>query len=170
MIKVKDLKQLEALRNHDVNELALVEDENAVYIYGEDGNWTPYKPGDGGLTLSLYDINKMVIPNLPDFTDEDFEKATQKIKNFIKPGTKFWMMLSNEKRYFTLFQLSPNKTSLAPKIEEEAIACLKTLGTVKSVELTEDGQAIEMWVIDNMDETPYVYYLFNYDKGVIICR
>ena len=42
MIKVKDFKTLLALPNHSPEELALVEDENKVYVYKDE--WVEYKP------------------------------------------------------------------------------------------------------------------------------
>ena len=162
MIKVKDFKMLEALPNHSPDELALVEDENKVYIY-RDG-WIEYNPEDGGLTLSIYELNKMVVPKLPDLTEEDIKIAKEEIKKYVsKPG--YWMLLSNEKKYYTLFHVL-NKTSLN-KVEDEVIECLKDLGAIKSI-AENDDDVIEIWIADNEDA--FVCYLFNYDKGVIECR
>ena len=168
MIKVKDLKTLLALPNHSPEELALVEDENKVYVYKDE--WVEYNPEDGGLTLTLYDVNKLTMPNLPDLTDEQIKDAKKKIAQFIPSKSRYWMLLNNEKRYYTVFHLVDNKSiCLVPKIEDEIIECLKELGTIKSIEKVDDD-VIEAWVIDKDDETPYVYYLFNYDKGVIECK
>ena len=162
MIKVKDFKMLEALPNHSPDELALVEDENKVYIY-RDG-WIEYNPEDGGLTLSIYELNKMVVPKLPDLTEEDIKIEKEEIKKYVsKPG--YWMLLSNEKKYYTLFHVL-NKTSLN-KVEDEVIECLKDLGAIKSI-AENDDDVIEIWIADNEDA--FVCYLFNYDKGVIECR
>ena len=170
MIKVKDLKMLKALPNHSPEELALVEDENKVYIYKDE--WVEYNPEDGGLTVSLYDVNKMAMPNLPDLTDEQIDAAKRKIAMFIKPESQFWMLLNNEKHYYTVFWIKPflgvgNDDS--PKIEDEIVECLKEIGNIKSIEQV-DENAIEAWVIDKDDLEAYAYYLFNYDKGVVICR
>ena len=82
MIKVKDLKTLKALQNHSEGELALVERGNKIYVYKED-KWVKYDPKDGGLTVSLYDVNKMAMPNLPDLTDEKINEAKHMIAQFI---------------------------------------------------------------------------------------
>lgn len=162
MIKVKDFKMLEALPNHSPDELALVEDENKVYIYRDE--WVEYNPENGGLTLSIYELNKMLVPRLPDLTEEDIKIAKEEIKKYVsKPG--YWMLLSNEKKYYTLFHVL-NKTSLN-KVEDEVIECLKDLGAIKSVAENDDN-VIEIWIADNEDA--FVCYLFNYDKGVIECR
>ena len=85
MIKVKDFKTLLALPNHSPEELALVEDENKVYVYKDE--WVEYNPEDGGLTLTLYDVNKLTMPNLPDLTDEQIDEAKRKIAAFIPSNT-----------------------------------------------------------------------------------
>ncbi len=87
MIKVKDLKTLKALHNHDEGELALVEKTNKIYVYKD--KWVEYNPEEGGLTVSLYDVNKMAMPNLPDLTDEQINEAKNTIKNFITENSHF---------------------------------------------------------------------------------
>ena len=168
MIKVKDFKMLEALPNHSPEELALVEDENKIYVYKDE--WVEYNPEDGGLTVSLYDINKMAMPNMPDLTEEQIEEAKRMVAQFIPPKSKFWMLLNNEKHYYTVFQITENKNVLlVNKIEDEFIECLQEIGTIKSIEKIDDN-TIEAWVIDKEDLEAYAYYLFNYDKGVVICK
>lgn len=168
MIKVKDLKTLKALPNHDEGELALVEKGNKIYVYKKD-KWVKYNPEDGGLTVSLYDVNKMAMPNLPDLTDEQIDEAKSMVAKFIASNTKYWMLLNNEKKYYTVFELTHEKNVLLVKnIEDEYVECLKEIGAIKSIEQV-DG-AIEAWVVDKEDSEAYVYYLFNYDKGVILCK
>ena len=102
-------------------------------------------------------------------TDEQINEAKNTIKNFITENSHFWMLLNNEKRYYTIFWLSDHRNiSLDPRIEDEVIECLKELGTIKSIEQVDD--AIEAWIIDKNDSEAYAYYLFNYDKGVVVCR
>lgn len=169
MIKVKDLKTLKALPNHKEGELALIEKGNKVYVYKEN-KWVKYDPKDGGLTVSLYDVNKMAMPNLPDLTDEQIDEAKKMVKDFIPQDSTFWMLLNNEKRYYTVFQLTKvQNVLLINKIEDEFIECLKEIGTIKSIEKVDDN-TIEAWVIDKEDSEAYAYYLFNYDKGVVICK
>jgi len=168
MIKVKDFKMLEALPNHSPEELALVEDENKVYIYKDE--WVEYNPEDGGLTVSLYDVNKLAMPNLPDLTDEEIDEAKHMIAQFVGPKTQFWMLLNNEKHYYTVFWIQhKSNILLMQRIEDEVIECLKEIGAIKSIEKVDDN-TIEAWVIDKDDLEAYAYYLFNYDKGVVICK
>lgn len=169
MIKVKNLKTLKALPNHEEGELALVEKNSKVYVY-KNNKWVEYDPKDGGLTVSLYDVNKMAMPNLPDFTDEQIEEARHMIAEFVGPKTQFWMLLNNEKHYYTVFWLQHKQNILLVKsIEDEVIGCLKEIGAIKSIEKVDDN-TIEAWVIDKEDSEAYAYYLFNYDKGVVICK
>ena len=80
------------------------------------------------------------------------------------------MLLNNEKHYYTVFWIQHKSNILsAQRIEDEVVECLKEIGTIKSIEKI-DEKTIEAWVIDKDDEEAYAYYLFNYDKGVVICK
>ena len=142
--------------------------KNKVYVYKDE--WVEYNPEDGGLTLTLYDVNKLVMPNLPDLTDEELEEKKKMIAQFIPNNSHYWMLLNNERKYYTVFHLPENKAILLiSKIEDEVIECLKEQGAIKSIEKIDDN-TIEAWVYDDVEEAAYVYYLFNYDKGVIECK
>ena len=51
-------------------------------------------------------------------------------------------------------------------MDDAIMSCLQ--GDVKSIELTDDGRAIEIWSV--IDGEAYEFYLFNYEMGVIVCR
>ena len=51
-------------------------------------------------------------------------------------------------------------------MDDAIMSCLQ--GDVKSIELTDDGGAIEIWSV--IDGEAYEFYLFNYEMGVIVCR
>ena len=63
MIQVDNINILNALKNHDEGELALVLDEQKMYQY-HDG-WQPYTPENGQLGLSIYEVNQQVVSQLP---------------------------------------------------------------------------------------------------------
>ena len=115
------------------------------------------------MQLSLYEINKMAVAQLSELSEEDLNNCKTTIKDYAKDGV-YWMLLSNEYKYYTVFMKGNNS---APNIEDEAIECLKELGSVRSIEMNEDN-ILEAWVV--IEDVPYVFYLFNYDKGVILCK
>lgn len=165
MLKIKDLKTLMKLKtNNKQNELALVEETKTLYKWNG-VNWEIYK-SNNGLNVSLYELNQGAITSLPELNEEEILAAKALIKNYLDPSNfSYYMLLSNEKRYYTVFNIGLCST-LFPKPEDEIIDCLRELGQIKSIEINND--AIECWVTES--DTSYVYYLFNYDKGVIKCQ
>ena len=45
------------------------------------------------------------------------------------------------------------------------IDCLKSIGPIKAIDLTELEDAVEIWVVSN--DEPTCLYLFPYDNGVV---
>ena len=83
------------------------------------------------------------------------------IKDFVTNG-KFYMLLSNSKKYYTIFMRGDSEEDM----DDAIMSCLQ--GDVKSIELTDDVEAIEIWSV--IDGEAYEFYLFNYEMGVIVCR
>ena len=118
---------------------------------------------NGGMNLSLYEMNKQVISQLPEIEDIAVLTPIRKYKN--KDG-KYFMLLCRDLNYYTLFVIDLESDV---RIEQEVLECLKELGTIKSVEEFEDKNLVEIWVQpENSD--PVVMYFFNYDRGVIPCH
>lgn len=119
----------------------------------------------GNLNMSLYDLNKSVISQLPDYDDEKFLIAIEKINNFVS-NDKFYMLLGREVNYYTVFMREPNEKET---IGEAVVDCLKYFSpSIKSIDTTEDGSAIEVWIMDG--DNPTVMYFFSYNEGVVVCR
>lgn len=118
---------------------------------------------NGGINLSLYEMNKQVISQLPEIEDIAVLTPIRKYKN--KDG-KYFMLLCRDLNYYTLFVIDLESDV---RIEQEVLECLKELGRIKSVEEFEDKNLVEIWVQpENSD--PVVMYFFNYDRGVIPCH
>lgn len=161
MITVKTLKILKAIKQREEGEIAIVEDEEKVYQC-KNGKWVEYK-NDEGLKLSLYDVNKQAIAQLPDMDDTQLANSVSKITSLLKdvPG-QFYMLLCKDMNYYTVFYRVQDAHNL---LENEVIDCLKELGKIKSIEY--ENSAVEIWIMK--DDAPVVAYLFNYDGGVIEC-
>ena len=163
MLKVKNLKMLRKLRNNNkVNELALVEETRSIYKW--DGkNWHSYK-SPTGINVSLFEINQSAMTALPAYDDRSIAGAKDRVAEWYEKNKgSYFMLLSNEKRYFTIFHIG--STSDKPFLEE-LFDCLTELGEIKDISINEDN-AIECWITS--DNTSYAYYLFNYDRGIIEC-
>lgn len=169
---VQTLEMLNSLQNHEEGELVHVESENQDYFY-HNGSWIPYFPTEEDASQSeapqvdLYKINQMLVAQLPDLSEEEVSNAKTIIKNYVdNEDATYYMLLCNDLHYYTVF-VKNSKTSDV-LLEDEVIACCNYLGTMKSVELAKDLSHIEVWF--TRDAEAHVAYLFNYDKGVILCQ
>lgn len=162
MNRVKDLKTLRQLRyNNKPNDTVLVEETNTLYQW-DGSNWNII--GKPGINASLYQINQSAYAAMPAYTEEQVREAKKVISDFTKINN-YYMLLNNETRYYTLFDTSGDGDSSL--IEDEVIECLQTLGEIKEIELTENN-TVECWVSSEAETN--VYYLFNYNEGVIKCQ
>lgn len=114
------------------------------------------------LNLSLYDMNKQIVSQLPVLLTTD--KSIADIDTFVKETSNtHYMMYGQEISYFTIFQRC---SGLTETVGEAVIDCLKNVGMIKSIELTEDKSAFEIWVTDDNGESTCLY-LFPYDNGIV---
>ena len=122
---------------------------------------------NGEIQFNLYDLNKQVIVQLPDYTEEDINSAYQIIDEFGK-GKTWCMLLGKEIGYYTVFHhlIKDADETFASAV----LDCCKYLGTIKSIGWTnpEIHDSIEIWIVK--DEQATVLYLFNYEEGVIECQ
>lgn len=145
-------------------ELAETSDDNKKWVYDEEvQEWKEHEAE--GIQMSLYDMNKQLIAQMPEMTDND--KMIEIINNYKdKTNNSHYMLLCREHNYFTLFEEDPF-------IAEERFAtlvleCIHDLGIVHDIMITEDNGAIEIWVQPlNEDYDMFVMYLFAYDAGVV---
>ena len=169
MLKIKDLKTLMKLTtNNKENELALVEETRTLYKW-DGSNWNIYK-NPKGVNVSLYELNQGAMTALPAMSDDTIAAAKETISEFVHEylHAHYFMLLSNERKYYTILDIghATGTDFDYDTIEDMVIECLQTQGTLKDISKV-DG-AIEFWV--TIEDNSYVYYLFNYDKGVIKCQ
>ena len=163
MLKVKDIKTLRKLKdNNKLNELALVEETRAMYKW-DGSNWQSYV-SPKGINTTLYEINQTAITGLPECSKEEIDQFKIDFTNWRKEtNKKYYMLLSNDERYYTLFHAAGQGMELGV----EAIECLSSRGQIKSIELLENN-SFECWI--TRDNESHVYYLFPYEEGVIECQ
>lgn len=155
-IKKMDLSQI----NYEPVDGEVVYDNSSkkIYVYN-DGKWVQMRPEGSNLSLGLYDINKQIITQLPDM--EDFEKATENIITLYETyKNEYFMLYGKEISYFTLFQIIDDFW-----FPTEVIDCCKNVGTIKAMDLTENNDAVEIWV--ETEDGPTCLYLFPYDNGLV---
>ena len=129
------------------------------FLVWKDNKWAKIKMEDSGLNIGLYDINKQIIAQLPELNNfEDkkvlFNTLHEKWKNF------HYMLYGKEISYFTLFEIEDSTY-----FGDNVIDCLKNIGAIKAIDLTEFKDALEIWVETETEVT--CLYLFPYDNGVV---
>ena len=169
-IEVLNYNSLQAVQNHELGEIAKVMDVDKYYIYTEQG-WQEFNIDSDGINVSLYDMNKQIISQLPTLNEEGIKEAKQIIKDYVyskEHEDDYYMLLCHELKYFTVFtndlECSPDEV-----IENVIIDCLNSVGEIKSIEPTEDKEAIEIWITEPEGNT-YVMYFFDYGRGIVPCR
>ena len=109
------------------------------------------------IKTNLHDLNKMVVGQLPELNKKGIEELASDIRTLERKKEKYFMLLSNEKKDYTIF----NKVKEKGSLDLEVLDVISTRGKIKEYEVMGDYDAIEIWV----DET--FYALFPYDLGVV---
>jgi len=114
---------------------------------------------------TLYDINKSIIENnIKELTSEEIEEKKELIDSLLqRTNNKYYMLLCNDRKDYTVFVNEENDIDNFLKILLDE--CLPNRGKIKSIEDTEDNQAIEIWL--SIEGESYCYYLFPYDNAII---
>lgn len=163
-IQVKNLQHLEALQNHEENELAYVEDIKKVYYWTAENGWQPVDIKNKGLELNLYEINKNIIGQLkPIERNELFDKAGMVFDFFANSHPNaHYMLLCREYNYYTIFEFADFATE---DFVDAVLGVVADLGEVYAIEEAES--ALEFWVKPTDCDDPMVFILFPYDAGVV---
>ena len=101
-----------------------------AYQY-KNGKWEPVVVEGGGINVSLYDMNKQIISQLPVLNQEGKEEGKQLINSMIKDiKSSYYMLLCKDKDYYTLFVKDSNSDE---NMSDIVIECAEFLGQVKSI-------------------------------------
>ncbi len=143
-----------------------IESTGQAYVKGYDEKWVEINDSYEGTLGNLYDMNKQIIQQLPNATEEDIMFSKDLVQTFIESRqNKYFMLLCNDRNYYTLFHI--NDQSDEPLSEILFNECIPNFANLKCVNETEDKGAIEIWT--EADGEIYVMYFFPYDEGVIEC-
>ena len=111
---------------------------------------------------NLYDFNKQAMSSIDPLDTIAFNIATQSmVHDIANRDTKFWMLLSNERKDYTLFIILTEDGTL-----NELRPTLCARGDVLSIDKQEDNN-YEIWIRDPETKENFIYYLFDYTFGVI---
>lgn len=133
--------------------------QDGKFYMWHDENWHEIKMENSGIEMGLYDMNKQIIAQLPDVTDWDRVEAL--LNDFYNiHHNVYYMMYGKEISYFTLF-----KVNEPLMFGDVVMDCIPNVGVVKAVDITENNDAVEIWVMQDDEAT--CLYLFPYDMGLV---
>lgn len=153
---------MEVITDPKENEIGFIPELNKTYQY-VNGEWREVTIKND-LNLSIYDLNKQIISQLPSLDEDGMTKAYTIIDEYVhNTNSKYFMLLCKDLNYYTVFVLGPTGNNCAADV----LDCALDLGALKSVEPAEAG-GIEIWT-EGEDE-PVVSYFFDYQGGIIECQ
>lgn len=110
--------------------------------------------------MNLYELSKKIATTEKPMDPIEFNRTVIAIaKDLI--DYKYTMLLNNENKDYTVLV---NKNKDEKNFASELAECLCNRGQVVFMDKQPDG-AWEIWI--KMDNEPVVYYLFNYEQGVV---
>lgn len=113
---------------------------------------------------TAYEINKDLVERYEkELTIEKIaEKKTMLLNYLDNHKDTYYMLLCNDRKDYTLFNLAESKEELVNVLIDE---CLKNRGILKGIDQTQDEYAIEIWL--SIDQEAFCYYFFPYGEAVI---
>ena len=162
LVSLKDYQN--KINNFQVGEIIyLTEDKQYVMYDGNDFVNVPEKVTintEQGMQMSLYDLNKTIIAQLPvkeTYADQSDERELIN-KFFSDIGNTSYMLLCKDISYYTIFIYEGNETANYETLGEAVLDCLQSVGKLVCADLTEDGNAVEIWV--RVEDDNLCMYLF----------
>lgn len=118
---------------------------------------------------NLYDFNKEAMKNEKPLDPVQFNLKTNEISDVMLHDAEdydkhYWMLLCHERRDYTLFNVIAAEDN--EFIVKEIRPTLLNRGQILAIDKQPDG-AWEIWIRDSETEENFVYYLFQYNNGVI---
>lgn len=116
--------------------------------------------------FNLYKFNKICMSQFKEFEELDnyIDKIIKKIyKTKNNKKESYWMLLCKERSDYTVF-VTKNRDNAASEIKET----LCNRGLVIDIDLAPDSKYVyEIWIRDKETQENFVYYLFDYNNGVV---
>ena len=111
---------------------------------------------------NLYDFNKQAMSKVDILNEYTLEEYVKLAANVLK-NKEYWMLLNNERKDYSVFKIE-NPDNISGELYET----LTNRGNVLSIDQLEDGN-FEIWIRDFNTDENFVYYLFDYTFGIIVC-
>lgn len=142
----------------------VIRDSNSgKYYIWNNNEWHRVTVNGSDINMTQYDLSKSVVAQLPEC---NISAKVSLINDYID-NTKntYYMIYGKEISYFTILYLNENSILEAEDPGEVVIECLSNIGKIRAIELDEDQNVLEMWVMSN--EEPTCIYMYGYDSGMV---
>ena len=166
--KIEDLTNSLLLANHSKNGDICIVEETAETFEFQDGKWIPYisSLSGKGPEISLYELNRSIMRTEPNYNSEQIQNFIKDINNYHnKQKNVYYMMLSVENSYYTVFVNNPEDDSKIKGLGSAILAISLAIGPIIGHEICENH--VEIWLRHEKDDEAYIYMLFPYDGGVV---
>ena len=145
--------------------MAMCVDTKEVFIWDEEKGWIQIDVLNKGLELNLYELNKNIVDQLDPLTPDEITMKMGLIGEYYQNANNtYHMLLCKDFNYYTIFNYDSMLSF--PDFPGAVCTIITELGEVYSIELLDDG-AMEIWIKPAGEESPYAFYLFPYDAGVV---
>ena len=115
--------------------------------------------------MSLYDMSKQIVRNLPARTTAaELEPLKKILRKFKKLG--YFMLMCREDNYYTVLRV--RKAKNPDTFEDLIIELLQEHGDIKDIDYDTDKQSLECWV--QKEDDVKMFKLFSYNWGVLECH
>lgn len=116
--------------------------------------------------IELYELNRSIIEQ-QGVLDTDTLAEKFKLIDVFAANTKndFYMLYGREINYFTVF--AKHKKWELETLSWGVAECLANIGSIYSIEVTAERDAVEIWVKDIHQDLVTCMYLFPYDNGIV---
>lgn len=150
-----------------------IDSEGKTWVCSIDGSeWLAFERlPDGSINTGLtqYDINKMVVEQLPSKITNGQLKESKEILKTLKNtfNNKYYMLLCNDIHYYTVLHVVDNDKN-GTEFYNLVIELLQDNGVIQLIEwMNVDKDAVECWIKN--EKGTFMFLLFPYDWGVIEC-
>lgn len=123
----------------------------------------PSKEEKPKVELDMYALNKSFFQTKKPLSKTKKREGFQAVARAIRtnPRATHYMLLNNEKRYYTVFQFNENSNENVADVLQE---CLENIGEIKAINEMDDG-AFEFWVSTETESAAFLF--FDYSFGVV---
>lgn len=173
MIKINSMQNLLALPNRWINgDQALITDTHELYVYGEDG-WS--KCGSTEITVSVMDLLKQNLANLPVMEMEAITNLKKDIKESVNNSkNKYFVLMNKDINYWTFFNIvnyyeTSSELKTIDSIETVVIELLEEFGEMIAADVSTDNTDVSYFYVRSPEKAILVFVLFPYDGGTIEC-